>query len=192
MAVLSAETFRDVFFPVQKAKLLLAALIFLSHTVAGQMQSSPEYQIKAVFLYNFTQFVEWPTSAFTDPHEPFIIGVLGEDRFGKYLDETVSGEKINAHPLVVKRFQSVDDIKDCHMVFVSEPRAEEMSKIIDRLKGRNILTVSDASEFIKNGGMIKFFNDNDKIRIRINLDAAKQANLVISSKLLRLADVVKK
>jgi hypothetical protein len=192
MAVLSIAPCRNFFFPVWKVKLLLAFFIFLSHVVAAQLQSSPEYQIKAVFLYNFTQFVEWPPSAFTDPHEPFVIGVLGEDRFGRYLDETVSGEKIGTHPLMVKRFQNVEDVKGCHIIFLSEPMTENMDKVISQLKGRTILTVSDASEFIKAGGMIKFFNDNDKIKIRINLEAAKQANLVISSKLLRLAEVVKK
>jgi hypothetical protein len=191
MAVLSIAHCHNFFLPLRKVKLFLVSFIFLGHIVAAQ-QSSPEYQIKAVFLYNFTQFVEWPASAFSDKQEPFVIGVLGEDRFGKYLDETVSGEKISTHPLVVKRFHNVEEVKDCHIIFLSEPMTEDMDKVINYLKGKNILTVSDASEFIKSGGMIKFFNENDKIKIRINLEAAKEANLVISSKLLRLAEVVKK
>jgi hypothetical protein len=64
-------------------------------------QSSPdqEYQLKAVFLFNFAQFVEWPASAFPSPETPLVIGVLGEDPFGPYLDETVRGEKVNDRPL---------------------------------------------------------------------------------------------
>src|SRR5690349_20901076 len=62
---------------------------------------SKEYQIKAVFLFNFAQFVKWPSTAFTHANEPFCIGILGDDPFDAFLDETVRGEKIDGHPLVI-------------------------------------------------------------------------------------------
>jgi hypothetical protein len=175
------------------ARKISLALLLMGNVCISFSQNkspSPEYQIKAVFLYNFTQFIEWPASAFQDQHAPFVIGVLGEDPFGKYLDETVSGEKVNNHPLVVKRFDSVEEVKGCHIIFIAQPATEDMEDVINKLKGKNILTVSDVNGFIKKGGMIRFLNESNKIKIRINLEVAKASDLVISSKLLRLAEIV--
>jgi hypothetical protein len=153
-------------------------------------QVASEYQIKAIFLFNFTQFVEWPTTAFADTNA-IVIGILGEDPFGPYLMETVQGEEVNGHPLVVQHYQKVEDVKACHILFINASEMHQIKKIFISLKSRNILTVSDALNFTKQGGMIRFFTENNKIRIRINLNAAKDANLTISSKLLRLADIVR-
>jgi hypothetical protein len=153
-------------------------------------QSSPEYQLKAVFLFNFAQFVEWPASAFPEPDTPLGICILGEDPFGGYLDETVRGETVANHPLAVRRYRMVDEIKGCHILFVSRREQGHVGEILDSLKGRSVLTVSDAERFASHGGMIRFVTDHNRIRLRINLDAARAANLTLSSKLLRPAQIV--
>ena len=156
---------------------------------AGRAQSpaSPEYQVKAVFLFNFAQFVEWPARAFRDDHAPLVIGVLGEDPFGAYLDEAVKGEKIGPHPLVARRFHRVEDITECHILFVSHSEAGRLEAILPRLRSLGVLTVGDFDNFIRQGGIVRFVTVNSKIRLKINLDAAKAAHLTISSKLLRPA-----
>jgi hypothetical protein len=83
----------------------LAAFLFLVQGAAAA-DSPSEYQVKAIFLFNFSHFVDWPAEAFKSPTEPFIIGVLGADPFGPRLDEAVRGEHIAGHPLVVRRFNS--------------------------------------------------------------------------------------
>jgi hypothetical protein len=146
-----------------------------------------EYQIKAVFLFNFAQFVEWPESAFHDAQAPLVIGVLGEDPFGAQLDEAVRGEKIGQRLLLVRRYRRVDEIAECHILFISGSEAVRFDTDIAKLKGRSLLTVSDTDTFNRRGGMVRFFTENNKIRLRINVAAAKAAGLVISSKLLRPA-----
>jgi len=154
-------------------------------------QASPsEYQLKAVFLFHFAQFVEWPEGAFTAPGAPLVIGVLGEDPFGRYLDETVQGETVNGHPLVVRRYRQVDEITTCHILFVNRPAPAGLERVLDSLKGRAILTVGDADRFAGRGGMIRFVTDHNKVRLRINLAVAEAANLKLSSKLLRPAEIV--
>ncbi len=145
----------------------------------------PEYQIKAVFLFNFALFVEWPASAFSDDRAPLVIGVLGTDPFGAQLDEAVRGEKIGERPLVVRRYRRVEEVTDCHILFLSGSEAGATEKILARLKDRSLLTVGDTDNFNRQGGMVRFVNENNKIRLKINVDAAKAAGLVISSKLLR-------
>jgi hypothetical protein len=156
----------------------------------AQAPTPAEYQLKAVFLFNFAQFVEWPPEAFQGSHAPLIIGVLGEDPFGVYLDETVRGEKVNDRPLVVQRYRRIDEMKACHILFISRSEANQLEPIITSLKGRHILTVGDAVGFAQRGGIIRFVTEKNKIRLRINLEAAKAAHLTISSKLLRPADIV--
>jgi len=119
-----------------------------------------------------------------------VIGILGDDPFGPFLDETVREEMVNGHPLKVQRFHSVDEIKICHVLFISRAGTGRPEQVLSRLKGRSILTVGDTEDFTKQGGMIRFAVEKNKLRLKINIAAAKAANLTIRSKLLRLADVV--
>lgn len=149
-----------------------------------------EYQLKAVFLFNFALFVDWPPSAFPSADTPFVIGVLGSDPFGDFLDETVRGEKVNNRPIVIQRFSDVDEIRVCHILFVSWSEEYRFASIMPALRSRGILTVSDAPSFSRHGGIIRFATVENKIRLKINVDAAREAGLTISSKLLRPAEIV--
>jgi|SRR6185436_4800556 len=152
-------------------------------------QSASEYQVKAVFIYNFTRFIDWPSEAFKSPDEPFIIGIIGEDPFGTYLDETVTGEKIGTHPIQIQRFADIKQVVKCHILYVSSYEPEEAEKILSAVADKSILTVSDATAFNKWGGMIRFFTENNKIRLQVNVEASKKSGLTISSKLLGVAQI---
>jgi hypothetical protein len=158
--------------------------------LAAQAPPAAEYRLKAVFLFNFAQFVEWPASAFPEPDSPLVIGILGEDPFGAYLDETVRGETVNGRPLTVRRYRRVEEIGGCDVLFVSRTEQGRLGEILDSLKDRSVLTVSDADGFASRGGMIGFVTEQNRIRLRVNLEAARAANLTISSKLLRPAQIV--
>jgi hypothetical protein len=172
------------------AGLVLVTLLFWAGPQAfAQATVSREYQIKAVFLFNFTQFVDWPSGAFANPRAPLVIGVLGDDPFDGFLDDTVRGEKMNNHPLVVRRYRRVNEIEDCQVLFIGRTESRRLGRILAALKGRNILTVGDMEGFSRDGGVIRFVVENNRIRFRINVDAADAAHLTISSKLLRLAQI---
>jgi len=153
--------------------------------------SPTEYQLKAVFLFNFAQFVDWPQESFPEAQTPLVIGVLGEDPFGTYLDDIVSGETVNNRQLEIQRYRRVDEMKTCHILFISQSESKRLEQIVAALKGRSVLTVSDSVGFTRSGGMIRFVTERNKLRLRINLEAATAANLTISSKLLRPAEIVK-
>jgi len=149
-----------------------------------------EYQIKAVFVYNFAHFVQWPPAALPAGAAPLVIGVLGTDPFGPYLDEAVRGEKIDGHPLAVQRFRRIEDVRDCQILFISQSENDRLDRILADLKGRSILTVSEAAGFGDRGGMIGLVTVDHKVRLKINVGAARAATLTISSKLLRPAEIV--
>jgi len=171
--------------------LLKVVAALMSALLLVQSPRASEYQVKAVFLFNFGQFVEWPAVATPDPQMPVIIGILGEDPLGTFLDETVRGERLAQRPFEIRRYRELTDIQACNILFISRSESERVGQILAGLKTRPILTVSDGDDFAKRGGMIQFVNDKNRIRLRINVEAAQAANIVISSKLLRVAEIVR-
>jgi len=151
---------------------------------------SAEFQLKAVFLFNFAQFVEWPARAWPTADAPLVIGVIGDDPFGTYLDELVRNEKVGAHPLAIQRLKRADDVAGCHILFFSRSEVDALDPALEALRGRSVLTVSDLDSFSRKGGMVRFVMEAGKIRLRINVEAAKAGELKISSKILRPATVV--
>jgi hypothetical protein len=171
----------------------LLCLILLMAQIPQGIRASPaptEEQVKAVFVFNFSHFVEWPGQAFASPTAPFVIGVLGSDSFGARLEETVHGEKIGEHPLEVRRYRNLADLGDCQILFVDRTQAGQLEQIIAALNRRSTLTVADAEKSAERGVMMQFVTDNNRIRLRINVEAARLAGLTISSKLLRPAEIV--
>lgn len=164
----------------------MALLAMSCFFLPAAAQTAPSYQVKAAFLYNFSQFVEWPSNAFYNAQAPFVIGILGADPFGSYLTELVKGEKAGNRPIVIKRFGTAAEAKGAHIVFINLPDA---AAAIKSFAGQNTLTVGDGENFVKAGGMIRFFTEKNKIRFQINVTAARAANLVISAKLLRVAEI---
>lgn len=171
--------------------LIAFGLVFVDSLNAyGQSAPSREYQIKAVFLFNFTQFVDWPRAAFPEDSSPLVIGVLGDDPFGSYLDDIVRGEQVNSRRLTVRRYRRPEDVRSCQVLFISRSANRDLEKALAALRGTDVLTVGDADAFAVRGGMIQFAMEDGKIRLKINVDAAKASNLIISSKLLRSAEIV--
>jgi hypothetical protein len=169
------------------AFLVCLLLLGISTAPNAPAQERP-YQIKATFLVNFAQYVEWPPSAFPAEDSPFVFGVLGDNPFGTALKDLVEGEIINGRKATIEQYKSVQQIGRCQVLFISESERSRLPAIMKALKGRSILTVSDIETFSEEGGIIRFVMQN-KIRFRINLAAAHESNLTISSKLLRLADL---
>src|SRR4051812_37005374 len=93
--------------------LLIVVLLGIT-TVSAQAPAPSEYRVKAVFIFNFTQFVEWPSSSFASDQAPLVIGVLGENPFNGYLENAVAGEKAEGHPIVINYYKNPDEVKACH------------------------------------------------------------------------------
>jgi YfiR/HmsC-like len=149
-----------------------------------------EYQIKAAFLYNFAQFVQWPAGALGSTNEPFRIGVLGDNPFDGALAETLQGETIDNHKMVVRTARQVDDLKNCQMIFISRSEKGHIAKILSHLDSSPILTVSEIDGFAQQGGIINFYLEGTKVRFEINPTTAQRDGLKISSELLDLGKII--
>jgi hypothetical protein len=155
--------------------------------------AAKEYQIKAVFLFNFVNFISWPDSAFENKSEPFSICVIGKDPFGIYLDFTTDGQTAkDGRGLKIKRLKdNLQEIRTCHILFVGDSEQNNLNAIFERTRELAILTVSDIDNFVKKGGMVKFFSRNNKIRLGINPEAIKAEGLIANANLLNLSQIIR-
>jgi hypothetical protein len=164
--------------------------LLLALTSSAGAEATKEYQLKAVFLYNFAQFIEWPASAFTSDAAPMRIGVLGDDPFGSSLDEVVRNESVRGRRFAVSRSARPEDLKDCQMIYVARSEKARVGEILAALAGRPVLTVSDLDGFAALGGMIRFYVEGNKIRFEINQGSAQEHGLKPGSQLLGLGKIV--
>lgn len=151
--------------------------------------SSREYKIKAGLIYNLTKFVEYTQCENQNMSPNFIVGILGEDPFQNEI-EILNGKTVKGKNLIVKRYRTIEDVKDARILFVSASEAPRIPMIISRLRKRSILTISDMDHFSENGGMIHFITVNNRIRFRVNLNAVKHENLKLSAHFLKLVTIV--
>jgi hypothetical protein len=170
--------------------MLAMAMIAFVCCCAVKAEAPTRAQLEATFLYKFVQYVDWPANAFPGADTPYVIGIIGNDPLGGALDETVAGEQWKGRRIEARRFSSPSQVGKCNVLFISSSEAVHLPAILDKVKGRAILTVSDIPEFAQRGGMIGFFDQDRKIRFQINIDASHEAGLSISSKLLQLAQIV--
>ncbi len=169
----------------------LAGLLVCSIASAQSEPSEPsEYQVKAAFLFNFTKFVEWPEGSFEDPQAPIVVGIIGDDPFGDDLGRFIAGQKVQGRGLVIRRERWGDDLRRCHVLFISASEHERSARILGSLQSAGVLTVSDMEGFAEAGGVIEFVIEQNRVRFIVNLDAATQDRLRVSAKLLALARVI--
>jgi YfiR/HmsC-like len=179
---------------MRQLRLLITILMVLlgvaSQASAQDSSASSEYLVKAGFIYNFAKLVEWPATAFAQPDSPIVIGIWGSDPFGPVIDRVLDGKKVNARGFVVKRLKSLNDLKDCHILFVSSSEVARLSDAIHLAKNMPVLTIGEMPGFARHGGIINLTLEDNKIRFEVNVDAAKEADLSISSRLLALAKII--
>ena len=171
---------------------LFSAIIlvfYLTVPLQAEHSFSREYRLKVGLIFNLAQFVVFPEPC--GPRAPgrFTVGILGADPFGEEID-ILTGKCIQDKPIQIKRYHTIDDVQDCHMLFIGASEKTGIKWIIDRLKAKSILTISDMEGFAEYGGMINMVTVNNRIRFKVNLSRVKTAGLKISAHFLKLATII--
>lgn len=148
-----------------------------------------ENQIKAVFIYNFVKFVEWPSHVFQSPDSPIVICTLGQDGLTDAID-TLSGRTAQGRKLVLKPIGRPAQADHCHVVYVARSEKGQFAAVL-RPTREAVLTVGDMRGFAANGGIINFAMAENRITFEVNVDAVARAGLRLSSQLVKLARVVR-
>ena len=162
-------------------------------TAGAEEQMPADFQVKAAFLINFPKYVDWPANAFAETNSPIVVAVFGDENVANEVQNMIgSGRTIGGHPLMLKRIAKEEEInRDCHILFIAASERQRIPSILEKIRGDKILTVSESDDFLDRDGIVNLARQGRKIRLQVNLIAASNAQLKISSRLLVAADVVK-
>jgi hypothetical protein len=170
--------------------LVMAFFIVLSRAqVFAESRDSEEYKVKAAFIYNFTNYIEWPTKALPGNSTSLTIGVLGRNPFGDSIN-LLAGRTAAGRKIVIRHIYRVEEALECHILFISDSEQKDAARILRFLRGRPVLTISDQKGFCQAGGIINLITIKKRVRFDINTLAAKRAGIQIGSQLLNLANDV--
>ena len=174
--------------------LLLGAALLLSDSLVRAQERSDavsEYGIKAAYLYNLAQFVDWPQAAPVSEDPAFRIGIVGEDPFGDALKPLLE-KKLKDRGIDFVHFPTTAEVhgvraEGLHLLFLAPSEADDIDWLLARLSNDPVLTVSDIEGFARRGGMVELVYVNDRIRFSVNRTAVAAAGLAMSSQVYRLA-----
>ena len=175
---------------IRQAVLAIASLLLAVPLPGQPTNSALEARVKSAYIYNFLKFIDWPVPGPGAGKEPILICVIGKDPVAGILTELESF-RVKGRPLRVRYVVPGEaDVLSCQVLFLSSSEHPQLKQVLEKLQGRNVLTISDIPGFARQGGIIGFVNETGKVKIEINLAAARQANLKISAKLLEVARIV--
>jgi YfiR/HmsC-like len=150
-----------------------------------------EYAIKAAFLYQFLNYVDWPAESFAEKSAPFVIGVHGTNPFDDVLNQIAQDKKVAGRGIEIRTLTAASDVTKCHILFVPKSvPASVQDAVIKAANGSHTLTVGESDDFIDRGGAAQFVLEGNKVRFVFNKEVIAKNNLKVSSKLLALAKIV--
>jgi hypothetical protein len=173
--------------------ILACGAVFCLTAIRGAGADAPtlsETQVKALFIFNFTKYVEWPESAFASPAAPLTIGLLGGGDLAEPLRALVAGKTCNGRPIMIEDNLTAGKATNCHILFLSAAQQKDLPALLSALRGQPVLAVGENEKFTRLGGIVNFGRRDSKVRLEINTASAGEARLKISAKLLGVADVV--
>lgn len=155
----------------------------------AQEQPEDEILLKAAFIYNFAKFTQWPENTFNGETTPLRLCTTGDDKLIETL-KRIGDRKIKGRSVRVRSLQNAQTPERCHVLYIARSKSVYLTDIIDILRYKPVLSISELPGFSRLGGVIELFSKNDRTRFIINLTNARKARLELSSHLLRLAVVV--
>ena len=142
-------------------------------------------KLKAVFIYNFTEYIQWPdakTSA------PFVIAIIGKSPLVIPLKEIAQKKKVSGNRKIeIKLLKNIESIKTCQILFISASEKKKLAEIVKKVKGKHILTISDSKGFAARGVAINFVRIGEKVKFEMNRNVITHSGFKVSSQLLKLA-----
>lgn len=165
-------------------------LLVVLGTAAAEDLAFDEYEIKAAYLYHFGQFITWPNEESDPDGAPLVLGILGADPFGEKIDARLEGRAIRGRKVEVRRFPTLEEMRPCHILFVSATAASYLTQVVSKFENVSTLLVGESPRFAEKGGMIGFLLEDEAVRFQINAKRAGSAGLQVSSRLLDLATIV--
>jgi hypothetical protein len=176
------------FHGVAATRIALFALLGVIGLGAAPGQPADEYKVKAAYMYNFAKFVDWPQAS-DHPAQPIVFCVIGQTLLSAPLGDALEGKVVDQRPLVFRPLTDAKQAGTCQVLFIGSQDKKQLRQTLDEVKLLHVLTVGEVDNFTSEGGIVRFFLDSGRVRLEFNLDAADDAKLHISSRLLSLGRI---
>jgi hypothetical protein len=177
--------------PLIIKRLLVLATLLFGVRVEAQQAPMSEAQVKAMFVYNFLKFVEWPVDTSIGAKDPFVVLIIGEGATADATEQFLESKSIGDRPLVVRRIRWDQSLAGARAAFVVERDAKRLHRVLDAAAAAGVLTIGEGEGFTTQGGVIGLLVEDRKVRFDVDTTAAQTAGLRVSSKLLALTHVVR-
>jgi len=163
-----------------------ALLLFPSSTLA-QSYVSAEARSEANAIVNFPNFIEWPLEPIAAPQTPFLLCVYGNSSLGTVLAVLTRGQRVQGRGMAVRWPRKDSELRNCQILFIGHSEQKHYAKILAVVHGTPVLTIGETANFNELGGIVEFAYEHDALLFEVNLSAARDAHLKISSRFLSLA-----
>lgn len=156
----------------------------------GSDANELESGVKAAFLYKFLGYIDWPSTAFSKPDSPYVIGVFAADAIAEELAQIASGRMVNSRPVTVRKIREGEPLSGIHMLFIGRKAGARQAQLLDMARQNSIVTVTETENGLAQGSVINFRLAEGKIRFEVSLLAAEKGDFKFSSRLLSVASAV--
>ncbi len=171
-----------------KIGFLLIALISCCASARAEKSEAYLYEqkIKAGIIYNFLKYTNWPANSLQRTSDTLNVCLFGGDPFDGYL-YPLDGKTAQQHTISITQVQNVEETEKCGLVFVHRNAEDSLPRLLEFLKGKPVLTVSDIHQFALQGGMIEMVREDERVSLYVNKDEADAAGIQIAGNILKLA-----
>jgi hypothetical protein len=167
----------------------VAVLLLTGGALRAQTITATAPTVTAAFLLKFISFVDWPVDVL--PPDAALTMCLADPPVAEAVSRALSGRPASARPINVRQVEMGAVPPECGVLYVSDLDARRTATLINALRGRSVLSVSNDEDFARRGGTIQLFLENGSMKFSVNPQAAERARLHVSSLLLKLAVIVK-
>lgn len=171
--------------------LFLSAFHLASSLAAAQTATPSESQVKAIFIYKFCLYIEWPPKTFADPDSPLTIGIVDADQIASELEALSKTRTISGRPLAVHRIDDKSSLDNLQLLFIAQTQENRLERWITRTKSHPLLVVTETPSGLDSGSSINFAVQDDRVRFDVGLAAAQRQGLKLSAQLLQVARAVR-
>lgn len=165
-------------------------MLLCAAAAAQTIESAPEHDIKAAYLYDFAAYIEWPESSFDETGGPLMIGIFGDHRIAGGLESISAERQVGGRPVRVRRIRPGDPLAGLHMLFVADEQIDALPTLIDEARAQSVVVVTESGGALRRGSVINFLIVDERVRFEISLEAADASGLTVSSRLLAVAERV--
>jgi hypothetical protein len=167
-----------------KRLLYTVVIIFLWAGSFSSVQAQSDYRFHSVFMYNFTKYIQWPSSAQSGD---FVIGVIGNCPIQGELEKMATNKTVGSQKIVVKKFKNVSELSNCQMLFIPSADSRDFEAALEKLRGKSTLILTEKDGLGQKGSGINFVLIDGKWRFELNENATGSAGLKVSKELSKLA-----